>query len=392
MAPAFAPRGYGKARCPALREGGTEGGKNRAQSATFDDASFFWQDLQDRTRNPTVPMKQPVFKDQVKVYVTAGNGGDGASLFRREKFVPLGGPSGGDGGDGGSVIFVGDEQRDSLLDLYFRPHMRAEHGGKGGNNQMHGKRGESLVIQVPRGTLIREEKEGPFIYEILDHGQEVTVAQGGIGGKGNIHFKTSANQAPTECTPGTSGEDKVLWLELKIIADVGLVGYPNAGKSTLLSKLTHAHPKVAAYPFTTLNPIIGTLQTPDYRRIRIADIPGLIDGAHEGVGLGHDFLRHVERTRLLLFVIDMGGVDGRNPTEDYENLSEELRLYNPELENRPRMVIANKMDVPGSEEHLQEFIEKTGITPMEMVAEIDEGVNMLTERLFERFPATGLIK
>ncbi len=327
-------------------------------------------------------MKAIVFRDQVKLYVAAGNGGDGSAYFRREKFVPFGGPSGGDGGDGGSVFLVGNVQVDSLLDLYDQPHQRAQPGDKGGTNQSTGRRGESLRIQVPRGTVVRlEQKDGPILGEVMQDGEELLIAQGGFGGKGNVHFKTSSNQAPKECTPGTDGERKVLWLELKLIADVGLVGYPNAGKSTLLSKLTHAHPKVASYPFTTLNPLIGTLETPDFRRVRIADIPGLIDGAHDGVGLGHEFLRHIERTRLLLFVLDMGGVDGRDPLEDFQNLREELRLYNPELEHRPYRVIANKMDEPEAEANLARLREETGEHPFPTIAELGDGVEVLKSEL-----------
>lgn len=327
-------------------------------------------------------MKAIVFRDQVKLYVAAGNGGDGSAYFRREKFVPFGGPSGGDGGDGGSVFLVGNVQVDSLLDLYDQPHQRAQPGDKGGTNQSTGRRGESLRIQVPRGTVVRlEQKDGPILGEVMQDGEELLIAQGGFGGKGNVHFKTSSNQAPKEFTPGTDGERKVLWLELKLIADVGLVGYPNAGKSTLLSKLTHAHPKVASYPFTTLNPLIGTLETPDFRRVRIADIPGLIDGAHEGVGLGHEFLRHIERTRLLLFVLDMGGVDGRDPLEDFQNLREELRLYNPELEYRPYRVIANKMDEPEAEANLARLREETGEHPFPTIAELGDGVEVLKSEL-----------
>lgn len=329
-------------------------------------------------------MKAIVFRDQVKLYVTAGNGGDGSAYFRREKFVPYGGPSGGDGGDGGDVILVGNDQVDSLLDLYDRPHQRAEPGEKGGNNQSTGRGGQSKRVFVPRGTIVRlEQKDGPILGEILGDGEELLVAKGGVGGKGNIHFKTSSNQAPKECTPGTEGEQRVLWLELKIIADLGLVGYPNAGKSTLLTHTTHAHPKIASYPFTTLNPIIGTLVYPDYRRIRIADIPGLIDGAHDGVGLGHEFLRHIERTRLLIYVLDMGGVDGRSPLDDFRNLREELRLFNPDLEHRPYRVVANKMDEPGSEEALAEFIAETGEDPIRMVAELGEGIEELKTTLHQ---------
>ncbi len=328
-------------------------------------------------------MKAIVFRDQVKLYVSAGNGGDGSAYFRREKFVPLGGPSGGDGGNGGSVYLVGNENVDSLLDLYDHPHQRAEHGEKGGTNQSSGKKGQHLTIKVPRGTVVRlEEKDGPILGEVMDDGEELLIAQGGVGGKGNIHFKTSSNQAPKECTPGTEGERRVLWLELKVIADVGLVGYPNAGKSTLLSKITHAHPKVAAYPFTTLNPLIGTLEYPDFKRVRIADIPGLIDGAHEGVGLGHDFLRHIERTRLLVFMLDMGGVDGRDPVEDFNNLREELCLYNPDLENRPYMIVANKMDEEPADENLARFKQETGENPLPMIAELGEGIEELRDHLY----------
>lgn len=327
-------------------------------------------------------MKTIVFRDQVKLYVSAGDGGDGSAYFRREKFVPFGGPSGGDGGDGGDVVLVGNEQIDSLLDLYDKPHQRAEPGDKGGTNQSTGRNGKHLRVQVPRGTIVRmEKKDGPVLGEILADEEELLVAKGGHGGKGNVHFKTSSNQAPKEWTPGTEGGKRILWLELKLIADAGLVGYPNAGKSTLLSKLSHAHPKVAPYPFTTLNPIIGTLEYPDFRRARIADIPGLIEGAHDGVGLGHDFLRHVERTRLLIFVLDMGGVDGRDPWSDFHQLREELKLYNGELESRPYLVAANKMDESAAEENLARFRKETGLNPIRMIAELGEGVDDLKREL-----------
>lgn len=342
-------------------------------------------------------MKPIIFRDQVKLYIQAGDGGDGSAYFRREKFVPYGGPSGGDGGDGGSVIFRGDVQIDSLIDLYDHPHQRAEHGEKGGTNQCTGRRGKDLEVKVPRGTIVRlGEKDGPVIGEVLGDGETLLVARGGKGGLGNIHFKTSSHQAPREFTPGVEGEKKILWLELKLIADVGLVGFPNAGKSTLLSKLSEAHPKVAPYPFTTRNPIIGTLMYPDYRRVRVADIPGLIEGAHEGIGLGHEFLRHIERTRLLLFVLDMGGTDGRNPLEDFRALEDELRLYNPELSERPFLIAANKMDAPGADEALAEFEEETGHKPLPMIAELGEGVDavksVLHERLFGENPPPDLIE
>lgn len=329
-------------------------------------------------------MKPILFRDQVKLYVQAGNGGDGGAYFRREKFVPFGGPSGGDGGDGGSVILKGSFQIDSLLDLYDHPHQTAEDGEKGGTNQCTGRRGNDLIVTVPQGTVVRlEHKDGPILGEVLDHDQELKVAQGGKGGLGNIHFKTPSHQAPREFTPGTEGEKRVLWLELKLIADVGLVGFPNAGKSTLITALTHAHPKIASYPFTTRNPIIGTLEYPDYRRIRIADIPGLIEGAHEGIGLGHEFLRHIERTRLLLMVLDMGGTEGRDPLSDFEALRDELRLYKPELAKRPFRVVANKMDEPGAEAHLARFREETGLEVVPVIAELGDGVAAVKQLLYD---------
>ena len=333
-------------------------------------------------------MKKPVFKDKVKLYASAGNGGDGMSTFRREKYVPHGGPSGGDGALGGDVVLVACAQANSLLDLYYRPHQRAQHGGKGGPGGRTGRRGEDCEIKVPCGTVVFND-EGERIGEIVEDGERIRVAKGGQGGFGNMHFKTSTNRAPTECTEGTPGEVMVLWLELKIISDVGLVGYPNAGKSTLLNRLSQAHPKVAAYPFTTLNPIIGTMYCADYKNLRVADIPGLIDGAHAGVGLGHDFLRHIERTRYLVFVVDMGGTDGRNPTDDYLNLRKELRLYKAELDDRPYTVVSNKMDVPGSSEFLAEFIERAGERPFEICAEIGEGVDELAQSLDAAFFGPG---
>ncbi|MFT5122024.1 MAG: GTP-binding protein [Kiritimatiellia bacterium] len=325
-------------------------------------------------------MKQLVFKDKIKLYASAGNGGDGMSTFRREKFVPFGGPSGGDGAAGGDVLLQGNVQLNSLLDLYYRPHQKAQHGGKGGPGGRTGRRGEDRVIEVPCGTVVFND-EGERIGEIVEDGERLQVAKGGKGGFGNIHFKTSTNRAPTDFTEGTPGEARVLWLELKIISDIGLVGYPNAGKSTLLSKLSQAHPKVAAYPFTTLNPIIGTMYCPDYKTLLVADIPGLIEGAHAGIGLGHDFLRHIERTRFLVFVIDMGGTDGRNPSDDFLNLRKELRLFKAELDDRLYLVVANKMDVPGSSELLAEFLERTGEHPTELCAEINEGVESVAAAL-----------
>ena len=335
-------------------------------------------------RSPTL-MKPPVFKDKVRIRCTAGNGGNGSALFRREKFIPFGGPSGGDGGNGGSVILVGEKNENSLLDLYFRPLLRAEHGQKGGNSQCTGRRGADLRVKVPCGTVITEEETGEVIGEVLDHGQELIAAQGGKGGLGNIHFQSSSNQAPTEFTEGTEGQDRALILELKIISEVGLVGYPNAGKSTLIGQLTDAHPKTAPYPFTTIHPNIGVLEFEDLTRIRIADIPGLIEGAHEGHGLGHDFLRHIERTHYLIYVIDMSGIDDRDPVEDYRKLRRELKLYNAALLKRPSLIVANKMDMPASAANLKRFRSATRTKPLPAVAELGEGLDAVRAALHDHF-------
>jgi GTPase len=329
-------------------------------------------------------MKTITFKDRVRLYVSAGDGGDGCVAFRREKYVPHGGPSGGDGGNGGSVYIQASPHANSLLDLYYRPHQRAEHGGKGQPKDCHGRNGEDLLIAVPCGTVAHDHETGEVIGEVVEDGQRLLLAQGGRGGLGNIRFATPSHQAPRECTPGTPGRIRTINLELKLVADVALVGYPNAGKSTLLRRLTNAHPKVAAYPFTTLNPTIGILENEAYQTIRMADIPGLIEGAHLGAGLGHDFLRHIERTRFLLFVLDMAGTDGRHPADDYTGLLHELTEYNADLGSRPRLIVANKMDLTEAHAHLQEFIERTGIRPFTMGADENETetVRDLRQQLF----------
>ena len=327
-------------------------------------------------------MKTITFRDRVRLYVTAGNGGDGCVAFRREKYVPRGGPSGGDGGHGGSVYIEASVHANSLLDLYYRPHQKAAAGGNGQNKDRHGRNGEDLILSVPCGTVAYDHETGERIGEVVNENDRLLLAKGGRGGLGNTHFATSSHQAPRESTPGTQGEQRTINLELKLVADIGLVGYPNAGKSTLLRRLTAAQPKVAAYPFTTLNPIIGTLVADDYRTVKIADIPGLIDGAHSGAGLGHDFLRHIERTDFLVWVIDMAGVDGRHPADDYTGLQHELTEYNPALGTRPRLVVANKMDMPEAVEYLPEFIERTGITPLTIGADDPDAVTALANTLF----------
>lgn len=330
-------------------------------------------------------MKPIVFKDRVKIYARAGNGGNGVVAFHRDKRNPRGGPDGGDGGHGGSVILQGDPNVDSLTFLHYQPHQRAEHGANGAGNNKHGRRGKNNVIKVPLGTVIKDPDTEEFIAEVIEEGQEVIIAKGGYGGLGNLRYKSSINQTPDQCKEGTPGEDRSYRLELKLMADVGLVGYPSAGKSTLLTVLTDATPKVAAYPFTTLNPILGTLLFENYSRIRIADIPGLIDGAAEGVGLGHYFLRHIERSSYLIFVIDMAAEDGRNPADDYRNLRKELSTYNPELDERPSLVLANKMDEDAAAENLEEFKKETGLDPLPISAGLGEGCEKIKEILYDNF-------
>ena len=328
-------------------------------------------------------MKSSVFKDRVPVHIVAGDGGNGCCSFRREKFIPYGGPDGGDGGKGGSVYLEASRDVDSLVSLYYQPNQRAEHAGHGKGAQRTGENGKDLIIKVPCGTECRLQDSGDFMGEVTEHGQRLLVCKGGKGGLGNIHFKSSTHQAPRETTPGTEGETKDVLLELKTIADIGLVGYPNAGKSTLLAAVSNAHPKIAPYPFTTLNPLIGTIEYEDYTKIRVADIPGLIDGAHEGIGLGHDFLRHIERARYLLFVIDMAGTDGRDPVTDYRNLRKELKLYSPALEHRPFMILANKMDVEGAKKNLTSFKRRTKTKPYAMSAATGDGIPELKQMLYD---------
>jgi GTP-binding protein len=327
-------------------------------------------------------VKTRKFIDSAPLYLKAGKGGDGVASFRREKFVANGGPDGGDGGHGGSIILQCDYDTDSLIDIYFAPHRKAEAGGSGRGKQMHGKTGKDLYIKVPCGTEVHNKETGELIVDILETGSEYVVANGGKGGLGNIHWKRATHQAPRECTAGTPGEDISLKLELKIAADIGLVGFPNAGKSSLLTKISDAHPKIASYPFTTLNPIIGTIIFEDYSRLRVADIPGLIEGAHQGIGLGHAFLRHIERSSFLIYIIDMAGVDTRKPFEDLQSLKEELRLHRQELSERPTLVVANKMDLPEAAENLKEFKEKTGINPIEISATEETGIPELKEAIF----------
>jgi GTP-binding protein len=327
-------------------------------------------------------VKTRKFIDSAVLSAKAGNGGNGSASFRREKFVAKGGPDGGDGGRGGHITLKADRETDSLIGIFFSPVRKAEHGGPGRRQQMHGKNGGDLVIKVPRGTLVMEAESGEVLADIVNEGEEFCIAHGGKGGRGNVHWKSSTHQAPTEQTNGEPGEEVSLKLELKLVADIGLVGFPNAGKSSLLTKISDAHPRVAAYPFTTLNPIIGTIIFENYTRATVADIPGLIKDAHLGVGLGYSFLRHIERAHYIIYVIDMAGTDGREPEEDYRNLREELKLYRGDLMRRPSLVVSNKMDCPESAEKLATFIQETGETPLQISAETGEGIDELRDAIF----------
>jgi GTP-binding protein len=314
-----------------------------------------------------------MFVDHIRIHANAGDGGDGCVSFRREKFVPKGGPNGGDGGRGGNIILKTDVHTDNLVDFFYQPLLKAKRGGHGKGKNMYGRAGADAIYKVPIGTLIyrippqlletREEGEETrkpviepsaceLVVDLSEENQEFILCKGGAGGKGNTHFKSSTNRVPTQFTEGEPGEEGDFLLELRKIADVGFVGYPNAGKSTLLGKISAAHPKVAPYPFTTLNPIIGIVEFDGYKRATVADIPGLIDGAHRNVGLGHDFLKHIVRCKLLVFVLDVAGSEGRNPMEDLGSLRRELDLYDPSLSLRPWMIVANKMDLPNAGQNL----------------------------------------
>lgn len=296
-----------------------------------------------------------MFYDYLKIYVKAGDGGNGCVAFRREKYVPFGGPAGGDGGRGGHVILRADEGLRTLVDFHFKRHFKAERGGHGEGNNRHGKNGADLVLRVPVGTVVRDATTGEILADLVAHGQEVIVARGGRGGRGNARFATPTERAPRFAEKGEPGEERWLELELKLLADVGLVGFPNAGKSTILSRVSAARPKIADYPFTTLEPCLGVVRVAEGESFVLADLPGLIEGAHAGAGLGHKFLRHVERTRLLIHVVDMAGSSGRDPVADFAAINRELALYSAELARRPQVVAANKMDLPESGPNLERF-------------------------------------
>src|SRR5437763_6228974 len=348
-----------------------------------------------------------MFVDRIEIFAQAGKGGRGCVSFRREKFVPRGGPDGGDGGRGGDVIMRADRHVYNLANLFYEPIVRAKNGAHGKGKRMTGRAGPDKIVRVPLGTIVwqTDERKSPSpinreqassarrptsnseqsaisVVDLTHDGQEFVLCRGGAGGKGNVHFKSSRNRAPRQYTEGEEGEGGYFLLELRTIADAGLIGYPNAGKSTLLRKISAARPKVAAYPFTTLHPIVGVIEFQGYRRATIADIPGLLEGAHRGLGLGHEFLRHITRCGVLVFVIDIAGSEGRNPIEDLQNLRREIELYDPMLSDRLWLVAANKMDLPNANENLdalRQRFPKISIVPIS--AAKGEGMDVLKQTL-----------
>ncbi|NBD07882.1 MULTISPECIES: GTPase ObgE [Corallococcus] len=327
------------------------------------------------------------FVDEVRIYVKAGDGGNGAVSFRREKFIERGGPNGGDGGNGGSVLFVANPQLTTLLDYRYQQHHRAKSGEHGMGSDCNGHGAEDLVLQVPVGTLIRNEATGELLVDLSDPGQEFVAAKGGRGGLGNMNFATSTRQTPRFAQDGTQGEEITLRLELKLLADVGLLGFPNAGKSTFISRVSRARPKVADYPFTTLVPNLGMVQYKDNLSFVMADIPGIIEGASEGVGLGHQFLRHVERCKVLVHLIDMGAEgEGRKPLDDFNILNTELKKYSAELASKPQVVAANKQDLTEARERLGPFTEalrRRGIRVYPVSCATGEGMQALMDAVAE---------
>ena len=372
-----------------------------------------------------------MFVDHIQIHAKAGKGGRGAVSFRREKFVPRGGPDGGDGGRGGSIIMRPDPNVDNLVEFHYQSNLRANSGENGSGKNCYGKAAKDQIYHVPIGTLVYrmpfehtvagpaprdtssflnletltdeeanalqgghaprrkvDPSELELVVDLAEPGQDFVLCKGGDGGKGNTHFKSGRNRVPRQFTDGEDGEEGVFYLELRKIADAGLVGYPNAGKSTLLSHISNAHPKVAPYPFTTLTPHVGVVDSGEYRRVTVADIPGLVEGAHANVGLGHDFLRHIVRCKLLIFVLDMAGSEGREPLADLQSLRKELDLYDPTLSERSWIVVANKMDLPGAKTKLKHFrarYKKLEVFPVS--AEKGEGLDALKERLGELIPA-----
>lgn len=325
-----------------------------------------------------------MFVDEAKIYVKAGDGGNGCLSFRREKYVPKGGPDGGDGGDGGDVYFEAVKDLDTLLDFAGKHHWIAENGKPGEGANKHGADGEDLIIRVPAGTLVYDTDLDLMIKDMDESGLKVCVCRGGKGGKGNKAFATSTNQTPRTTTPGKKGQERNIRLELKLIADVGLVGLPNAGKSTLISRCSAARPKIADYPFTTLEPVLGIVELSDYRRFVMADIPGLIEGAHNGAGLGYEFLRHIERTTVLAHIIDVMPADGSEPAENYRKIRNELGQYSKALVEKPEIIIANKIDLDPDATAVKHLEEQLGKSIVLISAVTGSGIKELSEVLWQK--------
>lgn len=335
------------------------------------------------------------FVDYVKIYVKAGDGGRGCVSFRREKYVPRGGPNGGDGGRGGHIIFTATDALNTLLDQTYHREYRAQRGQHGMGKKMHGKNGEDLIIPVPAGTILKDAETNDVLIDLDRDGMEAVIVKGGRGGLGNSHFATPTRQAPRYAQPGEEGEEKWLILELKLLADVGLIGLPNAGKSTLLSVISSAKPKIADYPFTTLRPVLGVVKLEDYRSFVVADIPGLIEGAHMGTGLGFQFLRHVERTSILLHLVDISDTIKDDPVENFEKINRELELYSPELIRKPQAVAGTKLDIAGDGDRLdrlEKYCKMKGIDFLPLSAATKSGIKDLLAYLAIRVQETKDVK
>lgn len=326
-----------------------------------------------------------MFIDKARIYVEAGKGGDGMSSFRREKFVEFGGPDGGNGGRGASVVLVADKNLNTLVDFRYKRKYIGKHGNGGGAKNCTGKSPENVIVRVPQGTMVRDDQTGALICDLVEDGQEFVAAKGGRGGKGNACYATPTNRAPTFAEKGEPGESRWLKLELKLLADVGLVGYPSVGKSSIIAQVSAARPEIAAYHFTTLTPVLGVVRLDEATSFVLADIPGLIEGAHEGVGLGHDFLRHVERTKVLLHIVDCAAVDGRDPVDDFEKINLELAEYSERLAKRQQLVVANKMDLPEAAENferLKKHVEAKGYEIVKVSAATGDGLRDLMYKAY----------
>lgn len=333
-----------------------------------------------------LPGDKIMFIDKAKIFIKAGKGGNGAISFHREKYIAAGGPDGGDGGNGGNVIFKVELGMTTLMDFRYKRKYAAQNGMDGSGKRQKGKSGEDIIIKVPQGTIVRDAESNRIIADLSDPDKEVVLARGGNGGWGNAHFATAVRQTPNFAKNGQAGDEREITLELKLLADVGLVGFPNVGKSTLLSRTTKADPKIANYHFTTLEPNLGVVDLGDHRSFVLADIPGIIEGASEGVGLGHEFLRHIERTRILIHVVDVSGIEGRNPIEDFDIINEELSKYDMALEDRPQIIAANKTDIIQDEAVYEEFLsemKKRGYIVFPISAATNRGVGELMNKTYE---------